>query len=86
MKIITHYKLWWFLLIVSTFAVSALTSVQVEFVSLLISVAAHLLFAIVVATIPLLVYWLIGRPLNTEQMMSTITAGWLILAVANLAV
>lgn len=70
----------------ATISVSIVTSAEVKMFELMISVAAHLLFAIVVALLPLIVYWLIGRPLNTEQMMWTITVGWLILAVANLSV
>ncbi len=46
--------------------------------------AGHLTFAIGVALIPWIVYLLFRKPLNAVQMMSTITVGWLILAVANL--
>ncbi|SMO74854.1 hypothetical protein SAMN06265219_10999 [Gracilimonas mengyeensis] len=86
MKIFFHFKLWWLLLVAGTFVVSLLTSSNIAFMSLLISVAGHLLFSIIVALIPMLFYWIIRRPLNNEQMMCTITAGWLILAIANLSV
>jgi len=55
-------------------------------IGLLSSVGGHLAFAGVVAQLPRLVYWLLGAPLTTEELMATITVGWLILAVANLAV
>lgn len=66
--------------------VSVITSQQVTAAGLLTSVLGHFIFAIAVAFIPWLFYRLFGKPLTTEQMMATITVGWLILAVANLAV
>jgi hypothetical protein len=84
MNLFSNHKLWWVLLIVATIIVSIVTTHQFTLLGLLMSVAGHLVFSIVAATIPLVFYWLIGRPLNTEEMMSTITVGWLILAVANL--
>jgi hypothetical protein len=86
MKINTKYTLWWILLIATTAAVSAITSYQITPGGLLSSMAGHLAFAIGIALIPWIVYRLIGKPLTTEQMMATITVGWLILAVANLTV
>lgn len=86
MKLFSNHTLWWILLIVGTVIVSIITSQQLTLVGLFMSVAGHLVFSIVAATIPLFFYWLIGKPLNSEQMMSTITVGWLILAVANLMV
>ena len=86
MKIISHYTWWWTLLIAATIIISIITSQHVTVINLLISVAGHLVFSIVVATVPWLVYRLFGNPLTNEQMMSTITVGWLILAVANLLV
>ncbi len=53
---------------------------------MLSSIVGHLIFAIGVALIPWIVYRFFGKPLNTEEMMTTITVGWLILAVANLLV
>jgi len=84
MKLFSNHKLWWSLLIVGTVIVSIITSQQLSFIGLFMSMAGHLVFSIVAATIPLFFYWLIGKPLNSEQMMSTITVGWLVLAVANL--
>jgi hypothetical protein len=72
------------LLIAATAIVSAVTSSQVTLGGMLTSMAGHLTFAIGVALIPWIVYLLFRKPLNTAQMMSTITVGWLILAVANL--
>jgi len=86
MKLISNHLWWWLILIVATIIVSIITSYRVTLSGLLVSVLGHLLFSILVAAIPWIVYKLIGRPLTTEQMMSTITVGWLILAVANLMV
>ncbi|MCH8557031.1 MAG: hypothetical protein LAT84_04380 [Balneolia bacterium] len=86
MKLITNHIIWWILLIVATAVVSAVTAFEITFSGMFESIAGHLLFAIGVALIPWLVYRIIGKPLTTEQMMATITVGWLILAVANLAV
>jgi len=86
MKIITDHILWWILLIAATAVVSAVTSYQITPGGMLSSIAGHLIFAIGVALVPWIVYRLIGKPLTTEQMMATITAGWLILAIANLSV
>ncbi len=86
MKLITNHKWWWLLLIAGSICVSVITSREVAPMGLLISTARHLAFSIVVATIPWLVYRLLRRPLTTEQMMATISMGWLILAIANLSV
>ena len=84
MKIISNHTWWWISLIIATIIVSIITSQQLTFTGLFFSIAGHLVFSIVVATIPWLFYRLSGNPLTTEQMMWTITVGWLILAVANL--
>jgi len=86
LKFFSNYILWWTVLVIATIIVSIITSYEVTFTGLMGSVAGHLLFSIIVAFIPWTVYWLIGRPLTTEQMMSTISVAWLILAVANLLV
>jgi hypothetical protein len=86
MKIITNHILWWVLLIIATVIVSALTSYQITARGMVSSMAGHLAFAAGIAMIPWIVYRLIGKPLTTGQMMATITAGWLILAIANLSV
>jgi len=70
----------------ATLVVSVVTAYEVTAVGLLSSVLGHFAFAIAVSIIPWLFYRLIGHPMNTEQMMATITVGWLILAVANLLV
>ncbi|MFO8028245.1 MAG: hypothetical protein R6U28_00115 [Cyclonatronaceae bacterium] len=86
MNLFRAHKWWWALLLVATLAVSAITSQTVTAINMLYSVAGHFVFAIGVAAIPWIVYRLIERPLTTEQMMATITVGWVILAVANLLV
>lgn len=86
MNIITNHILWWVLLIAATAAVAAVTSHQITPGGMLSSIVGHLIFAIGVALIPWIVYRFFGKPLNTEEMMTTITVGWLILAVANLLV
>ena len=86
MKIITDHILWWILLIAATAVVSAITSYQITPGGMLSSIAGHLVFAVGISMLPWVFYRLIGKPLNTEQMMATITVGWLILAVANLSV
>ena len=73
-------------LLSATLVVSVVTAYEVTVVGLLSSVLGHFAFAIGVALVPWLFYRLIGHPMNTEQMMATITVGWLILAVANLLV
>ena len=86
MKIITDHILWWILLILATVVVSAITSYQITPGGMLSSIAGHLAFALGVSMLPWVFYRLIGKPLNSEEMMATITVGWLILAVANLSV
>jgi len=86
MTLFRNHKWWWAALLSTTLVVSVVTAYEVTPVGLLYSVAGHFAFAIGVAVFPWLFYWLIGRPMNTEQMMATITVGWLILAVANLLV
>ena len=86
MKIITEHKTWWLCLIAGTLAVSLITTKSFTVMGFLSSIVGHLGFAIMVALIPWAVYLLLKKPLTTEQMMATITMGWLILAVANLSV
>lgn len=86
MKIIINHILWWLFLIAGTAVVSAVTSHKITPEGMLSSMAGHLSFAIGAALIPWIVYRLLGKPLTTEEMMSTITVGWLILATANLLV
>lgn len=86
MKLITNHKWWWGFLIIATLIVSSLTSQEVTFMGIMISMTGHLIFAVAMAALPWLVYHFIKNPLNTEQMMTAITIGWLILAVANLSV
>lgn len=85
MKIITDHILWWILLIAATAVVSAITSTQITVFGMITSMAGHLTFAIVISLIPWIVHRMFGKPLTSEEMMSTITVGWLILAVANLS-
>jgi hypothetical protein len=86
MKLITNHRVWWSILIVATLIVSVITSQEITLTGIIISMLGHLVFSFAVATLPWIVYWLIKKPLNTEQMMTAITIGWLILAVANLSV
>ena len=86
MKLFRDHQWWWISLFIATVIISAITAQQVTAMGLLSSVGGHLAFAGVVAQLPRLVYWLLGAPLTTEELMATITVGWLILAVANLAV
>ena len=53
---------------------------------MLSSIAGHLAFAVGISMLTRIVYRLFGKPLNTDQMMATITAGWLILNLSNLSV
>ncbi|MFU8859463.1 MAG: hypothetical protein ACNA8K_03475 [Cyclonatronaceae bacterium] len=84
MKIISKHRWWWISLIIATIIVTFVTTQQPSVSGFLFSIAGHLVFSVVVATIPWLFYRLSGNPLTTEQMMWTITVGWFILAVANL--
>lgn len=86
MKLIANHKWWWTVLIIGTLIVSVITSQEVTIGGVIWSMAGHLLFAVAAAMLPWIIYRLIKKPLNTEQMMTAITIGWLILAVANLSV
>ncbi len=86
MKIFTNHRLWWALLLAGTTIVSAITSYTITFIGLISSILGHLLFAVGISVIPWIVYLLLGKPMNSEQFMATITVGWLILAAANLLV
>jgi hypothetical protein len=86
MKIVTDHKIWWLLIILATGMVSAATSYHITVGGIVSSMVGHLVFSIGVAMVPWVFYRVIGKPLTTEQMMATITVGWLILAIANLSV
>lgn len=74
------------MLMAATLVVSVVTAYEVTAAGLLSSVMGHFSFAIGVSAVPWLIYRLSGNPMNTEEMMATITVAWLILAVANLLV
>ena len=80
------YGTWWLILLMLTIVLSIITSQNITFTGLLSSVAGHFAFALIASLLPWGVYRLVGNPLNGEELMSTITMGWLILAVANLSV
>ncbi len=86
MKLFSNHKWWWTVLLSATLVVSVITSYEVTSAGLLSSVLGHFAFSLGAAALPWLVYRLAGHPLNTEQMMATITVAWMILAVANLLV
>jgi uncharacterized Tic20 family protein len=86
MKKFQKYGIWWLILLLLTLIVSLITSHQPTFAGILSTMGGHLGFAIVVSLLPLGVYRIAGKPLNGEEYMATVTMGWLILAVANLAV
>ena len=80
------YGIWWLILLILTIVVSVITSHQITLTGLLSTIGGHLAFAVLASFIPGLVYWIAGNPLNGEEFMATVSMGWLILAVANLAV
>lgn len=86
MKKTQKYGIWWLILLILTLIVSVITSHELTFTGLLSTIGGHLAFAVIASLLPGLVYWLAGKPLNGEEYMATVTMGWLILAVANLAV
>lgn len=86
MKVIRDHKLWWVILLILTVFVSLITSANVTITGLLSSVFGHLFFAIIVSFIPFIVYFLLKKPMSSEEHMATISMGWLILAVANISV
>lgn len=86
MKKTQKYGIWWLILLILTLIVSVITSHELTFTGLLSTIGGHLAFAVLASLLPGLVYWLAGKPLNGEEFMATVTMGWLILAVANLAV
>ncbi|MDZ7757729.1 hypothetical protein [Rhodohalobacter sp.] len=80
------YGIWWLTLLILTILVSIITSHVITFTGLLSSMAGHLAFALIASLLPWGGYRLVGKPLTGEELMATITMGWLILAVANLSV
>jgi len=83
---VQKYGIWWLILLILTIIVSSVTSHNITIIGFLSTMAGHLAFALLASILPWVVYRLIGNPLNGEEFMATITMGWLILAVANLAV
>jgi ABC-type phosphate/phosphonate transport system permease subunit len=80
------YGIWWLILLILTIIVSIITSHDITFTGLLSSMAGHLAFTLIASLLPWGVYRLTGNPLTGEELMATITMGWLILVVANLSV
>ena len=71
---------------VLTVLVSVVTSHEITLMGLLSTMGGHLAFAVLASLLPGLVYWLAGKSLNGEEFMATVSMGWLILAIVNLAV
>lgn len=86
MKVFKEHIIWWLILVILTLGASLITSNNITTMGLIFSVLGHFAFAFIVSTFPLLFYWIIKKPLSTEEYMSTFTVAWLILTVANLAV
>jgi Kef-type K+ transport system membrane component KefB len=86
MKIFKDHIVWWLILIILTLAISLITTNDVTPLGLIFTMLGHFAFAIIVSVFPLLFYWIIKKPLSTEEYMSTFTVAWLILLVANIAV
>ncbi|MDZ7808410.1 MAG: hypothetical protein U5K71_15060 [Gracilimonas sp.] len=86
MKLFKDHIIWWIILVLMTFIISMITSEQVTSLGLVFSMLGHFAFATIVSVFPLIFYWIIKKPLNTEEYMATFTVAWLILSVANLAV
>ena len=80
------YGIWWLILLILTVIVSVVTSHEITLMGLLSTMGGHLAFAVLASLLPGLVYWLAGKPLNGEEFMATVSMGWLILAIVNLAV
>jgi len=83
---VQKYGIWWLILLILTIIVSSVTSHNITIIGFLSTMAGHLIFALLASLLPLGVYWIAGKPLNGEEFMATLTMGWFILAVANLAV
>lgn len=86
MKLFKEHIAWWVILVLLTLVVSLITSDQVTALGLIFSMLGHFAFATIVSVIPLIIYWIIRKPLNTEEYLATFTVAWLILSVANIAV
>lgn len=86
MKIFRDHIVWWLILVILTMTVSIITTHNVTALGLLFTMLGHFAFAIIVSLFPLIFYWIIKKPLTTEEYMSTFTVAWLILSVANMAV
>ncbi len=82
----TKHKIWWICLFSATIVVSAVTASSITLTGMFMSIAGHFAFAIGLSCVPLAVYYLLGKPLNSEEFLATVTFSWLLLAVANLAV
>lgn len=86
MKVFKDHKVWWLILVALTMTVSVVTTHNFTLTGLLFSVLGHFVFATIVSLFPLVFYWVIKKPLKTEEYMATFTVAWLVLSVANLAV
>lgn len=86
MKLFRRHKMWWIILITFTAAVSWITSKNPGVMNVAVSMAGHFAFSLVASLIPFVFYWIIRKPMTTEEYMSTFTVAWLILAIANLLV
>ncbi|MCC5935573.1 MAG: hypothetical protein JJU35_15100 [Balneolales bacterium] len=80
-----NHPLWWSLLLGGTFLVSWITTKQgLSLSGLLLSTAAHLLFAALFALLPWLIFRFLKKELSTTHLMLLLTLGWAVLAVGNL--
>lgn len=86
MKLFRRHKIWWILLITFTIVVSWITSKRPDVMNIAFSTVGHLAFSLIASLFPVVFYWIIRKPMTTEEYMSTFTVAWLILAVANLSV
>ena len=84
MKLFSSHKAWWCGLVVASLIVAFVTADSLSIVAVLGSVIGLMLFSFLLAGLPWFVYHLIGKPMTSTQMMTTITVAWLIASLLNI--
>ncbi|MEE8113559.1 MAG: hypothetical protein V3T23_04315 [Nitrososphaerales archaeon] len=86
MKLFAEHKSWWVALTIGSLLVAILTAKDLGIGGILGKTIGLLLLSLVLAGIPWLFYRLIKKPLTSTQIMSTITAIWILSVISQFMV
>ena len=85
-KSLKIHKMWWLSLVVTSIVISEYVNIDSGIAGIIGGAVGIMLWAIILAGLPQLFYYLIKSPLTPIQYMWTLTTTWLFVSGSNLVV